>query len=146
MSSVENLKIKVDILEETRGNVICLVKIELIPIGGLEEVHLAVSVDEPLKLNPSTEFYLNLTETVYFETYINLDSNLPIQSLSVKVIVTYITSDGFPRVLQETKTISFQSVMLTTQANKDNSFKVVLGLNQPAVPISELFSGKSIYL
>ncbi|KAI4461025.1 parathyroid hormone-responsive b1 [Holotrichia oblita] len=117
----------------------CKVSVEISPNAIFEEVHLSVSVRKPLISIPSSEIYYNLTQTTSFNCFIYPSDSYFIPTLELKVIASFITDLGVPRVCSKGTTLPLRLVYESCQPLKDNKHKITLNLNETSVPLVELF-------
>ncbi|XP_063216484.1 protein PTHB1 isoform X3 [Bacillus rossius redtenbacheri] len=68
------------------------------------------------------------------------DIDCDVFSLEVRTVVSYVAgSGGTPRVLQKTAWLPLGLVMTVCPPTKEADFKITLNINQPSVPLSQLF-------
>lgn len=134
------------VLESEQEVEACQIIVEMTPLATLEEVQLIVCVAESFVVVPGVYFYSTMTgkELATFLVYCRTDRN--VYSLQIGVILTFTTNMGIPKVLEYTAKLPFKFVANSCSPQKEAVHKIVLSINQPSVPLNEIFSGTYPFL
>ncbi|XP_063216483.1 protein PTHB1 isoform X2 [Bacillus rossius redtenbacheri] len=119
----------------------CAVRVELTPLVPLSCVQVSVVVRPPLAAGPVSHSISSLCEKTAMVTEVRQqDIDCDVFSLEVRTVVSYVAgSGGTPRVLQKTAWLPLGLVMTVCPPTKEADFKITLNINQPSVPLSQLF-------
>ncbi|CAH1104899.1 unnamed protein product [Psylliodes chrysocephalus] len=144
-----NIKINVDknlepcIFETNLKDVpnlqMCTVNIEVIPQMAFDEVQISLAVSKPLKVEPSTQFFINPDELMAVKCHVYLSDDMNVPSLFLNVVVTVISSLGVPRNFNKAAMLPLSLVAEVCPAHKEGDHKVTLNINQNMVPLLNLF-------
>lgn len=146
MNSERELMVKINVNphlnEIDTGTKQCHVMVDILPQAIFEEVHLVVTVRKPLKVEPETQYFSNLSDRIQFECKVYFHDESDVVSLDLDVYVSCISNLGVPRVITKTANLPLNLTAETVPANKDNEQKITLNINKDHVPLHILFPGE----
>lgn len=116
--------------------------------NSFEQIQVSAMVPFPLSLSINSILFRNVLEEKMFETYCYIDEDkfggFNIYSVELKILVSYVNTQGLPRILQKTLSIPLNLVYNLTEPVKEAKFKVTLNISHQATPLNQLFPGNRI--
>ncbi|CAG9853875.1 unnamed protein product [Phyllotreta striolata] len=117
----------------------CTVYVEIVPHLAFDELQVSIDAAKPLKVHPSGQFFNGCEEVIKLKSFVFLEEDANVPSLSLIVVVTAISSAGVPKSFNDVALLPLRLVMEICSAQKEAKHKVTLNVDPNVVSLTDLF-------
>lgn len=140
-SDVATVNLIIDQNLESEDNLkLCKVSVDIKTQSPLNKVQVLFIVDSPLVAKTPSHIISSCCDKSTVSTYIYPQESGMISNLDVKVIVSYITNNGMPNVIEKNGVMPLGVAVTGASAMKEAKYKITVITSKPVCPMNQIFS------
>lgn len=124
----------------------CQVTVDINPKIICDEIQIIFSVKLPLMASPASQFHSKLQDRLIVNSVITYPGEHyfidTITSLTLEIVITYMTNNGIPRVLTRSLNLPLKLVANVCAPIKEAAVKITLNTTEPVIALPQLYPGK----